>query len=178
MDNLDKLLKSKDTDKILYSKKEKRTLREKSLGTLGVQYQLVICMEEIAELIDVISSNINDKFDYIHTAEELVDVKICTDYIMQIYGIKESERKKSKRKITKKTYMLSVGDLSKAQMKISKLIRYKDGAEDNLIDIIEYMLNSVEELTTLFKIKRKDANKIENLKYARLEQRLVYGKLS
>lgn len=178
MDNLDKLLKSKEYDKIMYSKKQKKALREKSLNALGINYQLVICMEEIAELIDVVSSNINEKVDYVHTAEELVDVKICADYIMHIYDMKEPSIKHGKRKNNKKTYLGSIGNLSHAQMKISKLIRYKNGAENYLYDIVENMLNSVEELATLFKIKKKDLNKIENLKYARLEQRLVYGRLS
>lgn len=178
MNNIPQLMKK--VSNIKYTKKEKKELIEQALKIMGDTKYLVICMEEISELIEVISDNINNKIDYIHTAEEIVDVKICIEIMKQIFYISDSKLEKVNKKKLKKNKSVvftSLTTLSKAQQNISKCIRNKNGSDDKIISTLNNLNETVCQLILLFKIKEKDLSKIELLKYNRLEERIINGTL-
>lgn len=177
MKNLDELMKH--ADKLKYTKKQKKELIEQVYSVLGETTYLTICNEEMSELIEVTTEAINNKVDYIHMAEELVDVEICTNVLKVLFNIKDSELEKvDKKKKKKKSVIInSIMILTKSQQNISKIIREKDGARDKIKSTIENMNEATVILQDIFKIKRKDMDKIEALKYKRLEDRIIQGTL-
>ena len=177
MNNIKELMKT--ANKYKYTKKQKKEILSCSYMEMGETRYLIICMEEIAELIDVASESINSKCDYIHLAEEIVDVMISIEIMKVIFGIKDSELTKIDKKKSKKNSRLisSIQNLSKAQQNISKYLRYGEEAESKIIPALNMMNESVYYISDIFKIKNKDIDKIQNLKYKRLEERIKSGSL-
>ena len=56
---------------------------------------LIIVMEELAELSKEISKALRDKGDYYSLLEELADVQLCIYYIQEICGVADEELKKA-----------------------------------------------------------------------------------
>jgi hypothetical protein len=164
----------KHADKLKYNKKQKMELIADMYSFIGEDLYLVLCMEEIAELIEVTSDCTNNKIDYIHMAEELVDVKISIACMLFIFNLKESDLSKvDKRKKKKNSVIIeSIQNLSKAQQCISKFIRKSDNASDKVLLAINNMNDAMITLASIFKIKKKDMDKIEAIKYKRLEERV------
>lgn len=169
MNNIKELMKNMGNLK--YGKKRKREINRDVSKALGRDRYLVICMEEIGELIDVISLNVYDKVDYIHTAEELSDVLVCINAMTVMYKIKDKDLEKVNKKKRNVSIFACISELAKSQQMISKNIRGKDDGKKIVIAV--NMLNqTVEDLINIYKIKKKDITKIEALKYQRLEERL------
>lgn len=170
MNNLKELMKN--TDKIKYTKKDKDRILRESISKLSKEQYLVICMEEISELTEVISNNICKKTDYIHTAEELVDVIYVSKAMQIIFDIKNKDLYKIKKKHDNKNVAISsISTLSKCQQNISKFLRGKRPAE-KMVNTVSALNDTVDTLIKLFNIKKKDMNKIELLKYHRQEIRI------
>lgn len=157
---------------ILKFLKERRYLLQEACRTLGNERQLEICIEEIAELINVLMLDIIDEFDYIHTTEEVVDVIISMKMIELIGGIQLP--KKMELDVVKKKMKLFtlISQLSKAQQNISKYIRHGVIAKDKLIQALSLMDSSVKSIIEMCNIKKKDIAKIETLKFKRLQDRV------
>lgn len=169
MNNIKELMKNMGNLK--YGKKRKKEINRDVSKALGKNGYLVICMEEIGELIDVISLNVYDEIDYIHTAEELSDVLVCINAIKVMYRIKDKDLKSVNKKKRKVSIFSCISNLAKSQQMISKNIRGKDNGQ-KIIPTIDLLNQTVEDLINLYKIKKKDIEKIEALKYQRLEERL------
>ena len=170
MDNIKELMKEKVKH---YGKKERKRLIEEAADALGETKYLVICMEELSELANVISSNVIDKFDYYHTAEEITDVIIVRDILYVVCNVEPKDVGKSKNLKPKKVSIESLKNLSQAIQNISKYIRYNKNGYDKIVEAIELIDETIPALVKLFKIKEKDLVKIRNLKHRRLEERLM-----
>lgn len=170
----------KRADKLKYPKKKRLELLEDAIYVLGKNASLTICMEEVAELIDVIAGNVVDKVDYIHTAEEIADVLISVEYMKLIYGISKEEIDDVKKtKMKKKNIALcTIITLANAQQTISKTIRRKSDSYHKIVPMVQSIIDCAEASIKLFKIKKKDIARIQLLKYKRLEERLINGELS
>lgn len=74
--------------------REQLKVLDNSLMQNGVNQQLMVCMEEPAELIQAISKveRYPDEVDRIeNVVEEIADVLICIEYLKMIYNINQSE---------------------------------------------------------------------------------------
>lgn len=177
MDNIEKLIKNADDIKI--GKKEQYKLIEIARKAMGSNTYLSLCMEEIAELVEVIVQsyyNINTlkKLDYFHIAEEIADVEIGTMIISHI--VNKSELKTDKVKIDKKDSFVSwskvcdvISNLSKSQQYISKYIRKKSGSKEKIQKAIIMMLESTAKIKLIYNIDEKDIKKIKKLKFNRMK---------
>lgn len=178
MNNIKELIKTADEIKI--TKKEKTKSIQTALDTLGKSTYLMLVMEEIGELIEVVSDNMLGKASYYHTAEEITDALISTEILTVIYNIKDKKIdkvKKSHAKRKKSVLFQSIKDLSKAQQDISKTVRAKDADTVKIIHAINLINETCENLIHIFKIKKKDIAKIEKLKFKRLKDRIDNGTL-
>lgn len=69
-------------------------IMNKAIKKYGVEKQLLICIEELSELIQAITKMErypNDETRKNDLTEELTDVLICLDYLALIYEIDESK---------------------------------------------------------------------------------------
>ena len=69
-------------------------IMKKAIRKYGVEKQLLICIEELSELIQAITKMErypNDETRKNDLTEELTDVLICLDYLALIYEIDESK---------------------------------------------------------------------------------------
>lgn len=69
-------------------------IMKKAIKKYGVEKQLLVCMEELAELVQAISKMErypDDEKYKEHLVEEMSDVLICLDYLALIYEIDESK---------------------------------------------------------------------------------------
>lgn len=67
---------------------------EKAIKKYGVEKQLLVCMEEPAELIQAVSKverYPEDSTRMQDLIEEMADVTICLEYLMLIYNIRQEE---------------------------------------------------------------------------------------
>lgn len=67
---------------------------DKAIKKYGVEKQLLVCMEEPAELIQAISKverYPEDSTRMQDLIEEMADVTICLDYLKLIYNIRQEE---------------------------------------------------------------------------------------
>lgn len=163
----------KTADEINISKKEKRYLLQRAIETLGEEKQLVIGMEEISELINVMSTNILEGFNYIHTAEEVADVRIHMK-VLAIIGDIPLPKSNKELNIGKKKMKLFTwyAQLSKAQQYISKYIRNGALSKDKLVVALQLIDSATTDIIAFCGIHKRDISKIENLKYKRLQDRL------
>lgn len=66
----------------------------KSIEHYGVEMQLLVCIEELSELIKAITKAeryTNDETKIDDIAEEIADVLICIEYLKMIYNIDQEE---------------------------------------------------------------------------------------
>lgn len=170
MNNLQSLMKT--VDNINISKKERRYLLQDAIRILGTERQLEMVIEEIAELINVLSLNILDGFDYLHTVEEVTDVIISMKKVAIIADTqipKNNELDIGKKKMKVFTWY---AQLSKAQQYISKYIRNGCVARDKLITALHLMESSIDGIIEFCNIHKKDIAKVETLKYKRLQDKI------
>lgn len=75
-------------------KKINKDALEKAIKKYGVEKQLLVCMEEPAELIQAISKAERypeDSTRMQDLIEEMADVTICLEYLKLIYNIRQEE---------------------------------------------------------------------------------------
>ena len=63
----------------------------KSISLYGKEKQTVVCMEELAELIQALSKELRDKGDKENLTGEVADVWICLTMICEMYEIGAGE---------------------------------------------------------------------------------------
>lgn len=176
MENIEKEVQS--VGNLKYTKKQKAELLANSIYTAGSSIILVMAMEEVSELIQVITSNQTSKTDYWHTLEEVVDVSIMYEYMKIIFEVGEKEIKKSKKRKSKKKDVLIleyINLLATVQQDMSKYIRRKNHSEQRCIEAMSLMKECIDFFISHYKLKKSDMQAVEFLKLQRLEERLLHG---
>lgn len=77
--------------------KKQNAILEKSIKTYGVEKTLLVCIEEMSELIQAITKierYPGDQKRYENVIEEIADVSICIEYLRKIYYISDNQIKK------------------------------------------------------------------------------------
>lgn len=64
---------------------------QESTERLGKESKMVVCMEDLAELLQALSKSFRNKGDRLNLVEELGDQLICVESMRQIYDISEDE---------------------------------------------------------------------------------------
>ena len=170
MDNLEKLIKEAKPNK--YSNKKKNQILEDLITSEGTILPWVKAMEELAELINVTCENLCGKVDRLHTAEEIIDVRLFLKTIQNSAGIKDNNLKKphKHKKITKKHVIKALSALSKAQQEISKCIRVNKMNKSTALTIINEVNQAIYIIESVYKIKKKALGRIDSLKYTRCKK--------
>ena len=145
-----------------FTKKYALDAIRKTLDMIGEETYLVVCLEEMCELIEVIADNIDGDGSYVHTAVKNKDIgKIDTSY----------KRKRASMKAMKL--------LCESHQFITKYLRKKDEIEDmedyikhKIIPCINNMNNASHMLMQGYGVKAKDVDKVLAIKVARQHQRL------
>lgn len=73
---------------ILVDKKviDQKPIYQKAIKTFGTPIQIVVCMEEMAELIKELSKDLRNKGNIEHIAEEIADVMIMLEQMILIFN--------------------------------------------------------------------------------------------
>lgn len=73
---------------ILVDKKmiDPKPIYQKAIKTFGTPIQIVVCMEEMAELIKELTKDIRNKGNIEHIAEEIADVMIMLEQMILIFN--------------------------------------------------------------------------------------------
>lgn len=178
MNNLKELFKN--SDKLSFSEKEKTHLIYEGIRNAGATIDLIICLEEYSELINVLASNLLLQFDYLHTLEEVEDVRLTSRYIIAICGIKQHELEND---LTVHPYKKQdhgeiidfIRHLSKYQQNLTKYLRRYSNSRMNLITTINHSNRTLDDIIEFYHIDRNDLEKMENLKFKRLQDKLKNG---
>lgn len=160
---------------------------------------LVVAMEELAELIEVITDIVNTPCEStinaftvmsqhkFHLLEEMADVRNSMRYVEIIFDIPETIEEydmqraanQYKRVSDKTLYFTVIADCSKLQMKISKAIRSGEKCGTDIVNLVEAVLYDLdllekEVLSYLFKDEsdKYNINRAMNAKLDRLEGRI------
>ena len=153
-----------------YSRSETELLTERSIEALGKDVHLVICLEEIAELIEVIIVNTDNTMDidaYIHTAEEVADLEIISIMLRKVANIKDNDYEIPS-EMKRDDFIMY---LVMAQQEISKYIRYK---KQECAEIAyRCMDNVLYRIYDFYHIRAKDVDKIMDIKFDRFEKRTI-----
>lgn len=83
------------------NKKDMHRICHKAIELWGKNLQTMVCMEEMAELIQALSKNIRGARNEINIAEEIADVEIMLEQLKQMfnlrYAVENYQTKKLKR---------------------------------------------------------------------------------
>ena len=161
------------------SKKSALEAIRKTVSAIGEETYLIVCLEEMCELIEVIAENIDGDGSYVHTAEEIADVKFCSMIIQEIFHIKNKDIGKMDTCKKKRASMKALKLLCESHQLITKYLRKKNEITDmddytkhKIIPCIENMNNAAHMLMIGYGIKSKDVDKILAIKVARQHQRM------
>ena len=151
----------------------------KTISAIGEETYLIICLEEICELIEVIAENIDGDGSYVHTAEEIADVKFCSMIIQEIFHVKNKDIGKIDTCKKKRASMKALRLLCESHQLITKYLRKKSEITDmddyikhKIIPCIEDMNDAAYMLMIGCGVKSKDVEKILAIKVARQHQRM------
>lgn len=172
MKNIDYLLNRGSIPQ--YSEEEVYTILRTECELRGKNAQLVRCMEEFSELIEVIiASRIQGRIDYTHLLEEIADCRFCLEVIKILFEIKESEIDNCPDQRYESSRLLDncVLNLTTSSIKISKCIRNKKNAELEIISIINLVNETIRNIEHFYRPSRQAINDIFNLKIKRSDER-------
>lgn len=163
-----------------FTKKSALDAIRKTIDMIGEETYLVVCLEEMCELIEVIADNIDGDGSYVHTAEEIADVRFCVMIIQEIFHVKNKDIGKLDSNCKKKrASMKAMKLLCESHQFITKYLRKKDEIEDmddyikhKIIPCINNMNNASHMLMQGYGVKAKDVEKVLAIKVARQHQRL------
>ena len=177
MKNLDYLLTK--TDIPSYNKEEITEIIRKENKILGPKMLMTLCMEEFAELIEVITDiNLRGRIDYIHLIEEMADCEVSLYRIASILELNPVKYKQTFHSHKEDTCIQNCTLLlSTSIIKLSKYIREKQNADLHLFTIINDIREALSNLAEYFEIDRKDLIKVINLKAQRIDQRNIAAEL-
>ena len=154
-----------------YSRLEKTRLIERSIKALGKDVHLVICLEEIAKLIEVIIKNTDNTMDidaYLHTAEEIADLEIASDMLRVIANIQLDEDYEIPSKMERDDF---ISYLVMAQQKISKYMRYNE--YEYAKEAYRCIDNVLYRIYVFYNIRSNDVDKIIDIKLDRFKKRTI-----
>lgn len=78
-----------------------KSVCNRAVNTYGKTPQLIMAMEEMAELIQTLSKDIRGKTDIENISEEIADVEIMIEQLKIIYDCKDKVNDKRCRKISR-----------------------------------------------------------------------------
>ena len=163
----------KNIHKITYTQNDIDDNISRSILYSGNTHCLVITIEEIGELINVISENVVEKTDYLHTVEEITDVILSLEYCKQIAHIKDFELETEITISVKKHRMMTyIKILSETQQSITKFIRRATKSRQRLIQSMIKIYSIIDELIEFYSIDLIDIEKMKQLKINRMRDRL------
>lgn len=166
MKDLEYILATKDIPK--YTVEEIETILITECELNGKVHQLSVCMEEFAELIEVLCENvISGRVDTIHLKEELVDCWICLDYLSIIFNIQV---------LPPVTYYTQencinncILNLSTGITRISKCIREKSNAEIKIVSVINMITETLYNIHKYYNISNNDYQ-MKDIRYLKTER--------
>lgn len=90
--NRDKFIAALNNDERPLDRKYYKDVIRRSIDSLQDQnprghHNLIICMEELAELQQALSKELRGKGDAVNIVEEVADVLLCVGYIQEIIGL-------------------------------------------------------------------------------------------
>ncbi len=171
MKNLKKMMMT--VNKITYTQKDLDDAIAESIYTIGYTKTLIVAIEELGELINVISDNTENKLDYIHTVEELTDVIITLEYCKQAAHMKPDELAKTyKIPENRHKIMYYINVLSRTQQSITKFIRHATRSRQSLIQSVIITYAVIDDIISFYNIDKRDIEKMKQLKINRLRDRL------
>lgn len=176
VNNLEELLET-TADTIHFTKEELQDFDRSVVRILGVDRIINNTIEEIAELINVVSKNIIDHFDRIHTMEEINDVVMMTSFIQLATEVEPAKSAPDTYDESGMVFMKYFYKLSMAQQYLSKYIRYKSYAEEKLAIALFLLRDVAEELSSVLNISKSEMSKIEVLKYKRIQDKIKSNEL-
>lgn len=161
----------------LYNRSQMLSIIKTECKVFDTKVELSMCMEEFAELIEVITDNIiRERIDYIHLKEEMSDCYICIDKLRIIFGISNSDIDiPGKNHVYGSTNLLNncIFNLSVCIQKLSKCIREKSNANTKMIGVINTINETLYNLEKYYKIDSEDILKITQLKIKRMNDRNI-----
>ena len=178
------LIKAGMKDKsLVFKKSDSNKAIRTALDMMGETKYIIICMEEITELLEVIGDNIDGAGCYIHTVEEIADVACCCDILQIIFDVKSKELAKPEKCKKKRANMKAHSLLCQSHMILSKYLRHVDHIdlddfrENKIIPCINMKASAVEMLKNAYGIKDSEIKKIRAIKTDRLKKRIENGDL-
>ena len=161
---------SKKVNKKKLYKEELRVQDKKPvyIGKKGTR-NLIIVMEELAELQEQLIMYLEREEDKLQIIEEMADVYMGLDYVKQICGISDKKISKCKVNHKPKNVVSVIANLSRLQKRISKFIRGKCD-KDDLVEEISCVYESLKVIKKKCGISDKKINKAINVKLNRLEE--------
>lgn len=171
MKNLEYLLATREIPN--YTQAEVLSILTKECELNGKSHQITVCMEEFAELIEVICENIiKGRVDIIHLKEELVDCAIALEYLKIIFNIGDINVEDN---LYDKDNCLNncILNLSSCITKLSKCIREKVNAHTKIVSVYTTILETIDNIQKFYNISEEDSDivKISNLKIERCLKR-------
>ena len=171
MENIEYLLKK--TELKNYSEEEALEILKTECEIHGKDQQLIRCMEEFSELIEVILEfNIHGRMDYTNLCEELTDCMICTKVLQILFDIQKTDLNKEWNIYTDENLLNNcMLNLTVSSIKISKCLRNRKNADLRIINIINTIRETIENIIKYFDINSDDMLGIFKLKIERSNTR-------
>lgn len=173
------LIKAGMKDKsLVFKKSDSNKVIRTALDMMGETKYIIICMEEITELLEVIGDNIDGTGSYLHTVEEVADVACCCDILQIIFDIRSKELAKPEKCKKKRANMRAHSLLCQSHMILSKYLRHADNRdlddfrEAKAIPCINMMASAVEMLKNAYGIKDSEIKKLRAIKLDRMKKRI------
>lgn len=173
----------KDPVQHKYTIKQKTAINKSAIRILGRDKCLYTTIEEMAELINIISINTLDKFDYLHTLEETVDVYMAMHFIRDCCHITKinisdyTNRKKGLYdKINPKKRIFSyLKILSQCQQDVTKYLRGGTNSDIKLIETVIMLDIVTTDIRNFYHLKEEDFDHMLNIKYSRIDDKIRKG---
>lgn len=173
MKNLKELIPS--VKKRRYTDDDIEEWLSRSIYVCGADHGLIVCIEEIGELINVIADTAIGNIDYIHVAEEIADVIITLHYCILVAHMKEHELKTQINISFKKNKTINfIRILSETQQSITKFLRRGTKSRQKLIQSVIKTRIALDEMIRFYNIDIDDIERIKILKIDRLKDRLEH----
>lgn len=173
------LIKAGMKDKsLVFKKSDSNKVIRTALDMMGETKYIIICMEEITELLEVIGDNIDGVGSYLHTVEEIADVSCCCDILQIIFDIRSKELAKPEKCKKKRANLKAHSLLCQSHMILSKYLRHADNRdlddfrEVKAIPCINMMASAVEMLKNAYGIKDSEVKKLRAIKLDRMKKRI------
>lgn len=89
---------------------------QRAVNAYGKDHQLIICMEEMAELTKELSKNLRGEENIPHIAEEVADVEIMLEQVKLLFNLREAAADAKEAKLLRLQEMSAKVELKKAEI--------------------------------------------------------------